>query len=119
MLTNYQEWARQREGKGGGKAPNQKRPSSIKAASIKPAETPGTGGILSYNQMKRTSMPHGRAPSEVGSIRSFRSVQTMEERVDMLDEAVTKLSQGQAETQAKLDQILTLLASTTNKTPGQ
>jgi chromosome segregation ATPase len=61
--------------------------------------------------MKRVSTGGNKPPSEVGSIRSFRSVQTIEEQVDRLEEDLESLRKAQQDTNNKLDQILNMLAT--------
>jgi hypothetical protein len=51
-----------------------------------------------------------RAPSEVGSIHSFRSFRTTEEQVNALEERMERYEEAQKETNVKLDQVLALLA---------
>lgn len=113
MLTNYQDWQKKRNEGVRGKGKDRARPAEGRPQIIPKESQGGASGVLSYNQMKRMSAGGSiRAPSEVGSIRSFRSVQTIEEQVSQLEDRVQGLADNQKEIDTKLDQILLLLSQT-------
>lgn len=118
MLSGYQEWVEKKGGRmdGQGKGKHPARP--MRVSTVQTREPAPSGGVMSYNQMRRLSSSGARPPSEVGSIRSFRSVQTVEEQVNQLEEKVQDLAATQQEMDAKLNQILTILTKTEPKKAG-
>lgn len=119
MLPGYHEWVQRRQGRAPVSTPTNVNPSTSYVATQPAAEARTSTGVLSYNQMKRLSGGGGRPPSEVGSIRSFKSVQTVEEQVTQLEETVRKLQLNQEETNDKLDQVLKLLSTQSSSKRNQ
>lgn len=115
MLSGYKEWAEKR-GQSAKVNPVPRRANTVKQpTTVKSIEAIPTGGVLSYNQMKRINSGGARPPSEVGSIRSFRSVQTVEEQVGKLENQVQELAEAQQQMETKIDQILSLLSGSQEK----
>lgn len=111
MLSNYKEWqAQQRQG-GRDKEKGKEGVRLPKAKVIPRDSSLPTDGVMSYNQMRRVSTGGVRPPSEVGSVRSFRSVLTVEDQVNMLEDKVQGIVENQKKMDAKIDQILALLAT--------
>lgn len=115
MFTSFEEWKKVREGRAPAPAgPPPSRSISTRAALKARVEPGSTDDVLSFNQMKRqATMTKGRPTSEIGSIRSYQSVATVEEQVMDLESRVDKLTRAQeaaslqqAETQALLREIL-------------
>lgn len=111
MLPGYQDWVKKRRGRvtqGGGSII---QPIGVGSRPPSQLIVDPAAGVLSYSQMRRVGGGGNKPPSEVGSIRSFRSVQTIEEQVDRLEGDVEGLKKAQQETNTKLDQIISLLAA--------
>lgn len=117
MHSSYQEWKKKRAGltdtstpAAGGAGTNSMRPSSRVARAPSMSENGPTTGILSFNQMKRMEMGATyRPPSEVGTVRSVRSVMTVEEQVTGLEKRIDEIAQDQQKTQMLLAEILSRL----------
>jgi len=99
MQASFEEWKKNRDGRGRPSPPRPRAPSvTSRVALAIPSEEPSSSGVYSYNQMKRVEKgPSHRPPSEVGSVRSYRSVMTVEEQVSALERKVDDLITAQKE----------------------
>lgn len=116
MLSNFQEWQDKRNRGKSGREKHQAGPGTY--ATFPQSESSPTGGVMSYNQMSRVSQVHGRPPSVVGSVRSFRSVRTVEERVEQLEctmDSIVKTQEEMNQTQAQILSQLTLISEALSK----
>lgn len=108
MITTFDQWKKGKGGPAGTSTPKGPSSSSGHRAVTSPApQERVTGGVLSYSQMTRMARnPSIKSPSEVGSVRSYRSVMTVEEQVSTLDSKVDALMEANRETQRLLQQLL-------------
>lgn len=113
ITTSFNDWKKSREARSGSGAKQtaprtQDRPLSF----VGKYPTSTTGGVDSFNSMKRAEKgKEFRPPSEVGSVRSFRSIATTEEQIEGMEQRLNKVEEGQNELSAKLDQILAVLST--------
>jgi hypothetical protein len=123
MHNSFKEWQAKRDGKAlnpsHGSPPSRREPvlASSRVSTSRGKGEITTDGVYSYNQMVRLEKGKSyRPPSEVGTVRSVRSVMTVEEQVDDLSrqvvetkESVKRLEEQTEKTQALLQEILTSL----------
>jgi len=112
MHSSFDSW-KEKRGKRGEKARAgvDLRPvtSRVRVMSI---EGEGTSdGVQSFNQMMRTNRPPSERPaSGLGSVRSFRSVMTVEEQVNAVEARMERVEEKVESIQEKLEENNKLLA---------
>jgi hypothetical protein len=111
MLPGFKEWSERKDGGKKGYTASRGGGDRKKMGTVPLPEAAPSGGVLSYNQARRMSQGKNKAPSEVGSIRSYRSVLTTEEQIRSLEEQVSDLSQQQQDTKLMVEKILAIMTS--------
>jgi len=115
MHSTFDEWKKRREGRaGGGSTKGGKGPVTSRVKTFPEGQPESSSGVQSYNQMMRVARERGaRPPSEVGSVRSYRSVMTVEEQVGEVErqleevkEDIQEMKAQAAETHALLKQLI-------------
>lgn len=112
LHSSYSEWKAAKDGKRRIPAPLSPTKEDRMSTTIEARGpfTP-TGGVDSFSSMMRAEQRSGyRPPSQVGSVRSFRSIRTTEEEIDALTQRVERTEQREREISDKLDQVLALLS---------
>lgn len=105
MQSSFASWKRQQgSSKGATSYPAAVTSRVGMAATVEP---PPSDGVYSYNQMKRvTTARSHRPPSEVGTIRSVRSVMTVEEQMGEMERKMDDVLSEQQATREALAAIL-------------
>lgn len=119
LNSSYAQWKAERDQKRGKPttASSVRGPSSRVETSRQSAEHT-QDGVYSFNQMKRVERERkGRPASEVGSIRSFQSVMTVEEQVNSLEKTVETIEERMGEQEKQLTQQNQLLMEILRRLP--
>lgn len=120
MHSSYADWVKSREGKGprrrAAEVASATRPSSRITVEPRGIGAP-SDGILTFNQMQRGNYPPSRrTPSEVGSVRSVRSVMTVEEQISDIEKKMDYLMAAQQKTQEQVEVTQRLLEELLSRT---
>lgn len=118
MHRTFQEWQNQKDrARNERKGKTYDRTTTSRVHTTHPTYPVGSDGIASLNQVMRESQLSQRRPaSEVGSIRSFRSVMTVEEQVGTLERKVEELETKIDSVQAQSEKTNQLLVELLNQT---
>lgn len=97
MHSSFSEWKKAQKGDTGASGGTPRSNLASSRFTVEPRKET-VSGVYSYNQMKRLDKgPSVRPPSVIGSIRSIRSVLTVEEQVTELEKKVDLLIEAQHE----------------------
>jgi hypothetical protein len=111
MHSSFSEWKKRRDTRGAGDKPSsQAGPNTSRVKTFPERGPESLSGVQSFGQMVRTSQERkGRPASEVGSVRSYRSVMTVEEQVTEVERQVKEMKEELEEMKAKTEETNTLL----------
>lgn len=122
MQSTFAQWQEKRANRGPSSSSRAvERTPSVSSRVATTPRPPGSAsdGILSFSQMQRSNRPPSRRPpSEVGSVRSVRSVMTVEEQVNDLEQKVDQLMAAQEAAAVREEQTQRLLEELLKRTPA-